>query len=237
MEVGTHCQVMYHAPNWSCSANTNAIMASFWITLEAFRDPSLLQGIRDEVQQCLQKEPEKELSFDITKLLRQPLLQAMFAENLRLRVHGFLIRRPEREDIHIGNWTIRRNHMYVASSTPAGMDPEFWCKGESSVTHPVHHFWPGRFLKRNPETNELQFSLSGTEGHWIPFGGGPHMCPGRMLTKRQNILTLALMVTLYDCEILAGPDDLMMKSGMYPLGIIPPQGKVPVRMRRRAMIK
>jgi cytochrome P450 len=149
-------------------------------------------------------------------------------------VHGFLIRRPEREDIKINNWVIPRKSLCVASNTPASMDPDFWCSGENSA-YPVDRFWPGRFLKRDPDTDSLQFSLVGTDGYWIPFGGGPHACPGRILTKRQNILTLALMVTLYDCEILATKKDLEMKSGTYPLGVIPPRGKIPVRMRRRAV--
>ncbi|KAI1212616.1 cytochrome P450 [Annulohypoxylon truncatum] len=214
------------------SANTNAIISSFWITLEAFRDPTLLQAIREEVRACVQTDPDSQIPFDVAKLLKQPLLQAVFAENLRLRVHGFLIRYPELGDIHINNWTIRRNHWCIASSTPASMDPNFWCAGENSA-YPVDRFWPGRFLKRDPDTNALNFSLGGTEGSWVPFGGGPHACPGRMFTKRQNILTLALMVTLYDCEILANKSDMELQSGVYPLGTVPPQGKVPVRMRRR----
>lgn len=204
--------------------------------MEAFRDPELLRAVREEVQQCIQLGPENQPSFDISKLLCQPLLQAMYAENLRLRVHGFLIRRPELGDIRINNWTLRRNRLCVASATPAGMDPEFWCAGENSA-YPVDKFQPGRFLKRDLDTNALRFSSAGTEGHWVPFGGGPHGCPGKMFTKRQNLLTLALMVTLYDCEFLAGDESQSMKSGIFPLGVIPPSGKNPVRIRRRVTME
>ncbi|OTB09271.1 hypothetical protein M426DRAFT_7286 [Hypoxylon sp. CI-4A] len=215
------------------SANTNAIISSFWITLEVFRDAALLRAVREEVQSCIDARPDSEVPFNIAKLLQQPLLQAVFAENLRLRVHGFLIRRLALGDIRINNWTFQRNHWCIASSTPASMDPDFWCTGENSG-HPINEFWPGRFLRKDPETKELSFSLAGTQGSWVPFGGGPHACPGRIFTKRQNILALALMVTLYDCEVLADKSAMELKSGIYPLGTIPPQGKVPVMMRRRA---
>lgn len=112
------------------------------------------------------------------------------------------------------------------------MDSEFWCTGESSA-FPVDRFWPDRFLKRDMSTNIVQFSLAGTEGHWVPLGGGPHRCPGEMFTKRQNILLLALMVTWYDCEVLATKKDQGLKFGVFPLGVIPPRGKIPVRIRRR----
>lgn len=201
--------------------------------MEAFRDTQLLQAVRDEVAPCIQSWSEGQPIFDMARLIRQPLLQAMFAENLRLRVHGFVIRRSE-YDMRINTWTIPGGHWCVASSTPAGMDADFWCSGDNSG-HPVGEFWPGRFLKRDLASNSMVFSLKGTEGSWVPFGGGAHACPGRILAKRQNILTLALMVVLFDCEILAKDDSLALKSGTYPLGAMPPAGEVPVRIRRRAM--
>lgn len=207
-------------------------MASFWLAMEAFRNVELLQAVREEVASCIQGGSGDKPVFDVARLIRQPLLQAMFAENLRLRVHGFLVRRSG-EEMRINKWTIPGRHWVVASSTPASMDADFWCSGDNSA-HPVDQFWPGRFLKRDPESNALVFSLQGTEGSWVPFGGGEHACPGRILTKRENILAMALMVTLFDCEILANDQDLALKSGTYPLGTIPPRGKIPARIRRRA---
>lgn len=159
----------------------------------------------------------------------------MFAENLRLRVHGFLVRYPEVDDMQIGKWTVPRRHWCIANSTTASMDPAFWCTGDNA-THPVDQFWPGRFLKKDPESDALVFSLAGTEGSWVPFGGGAHACPGRILTKRINLLALALMVTLYDCETFADDKALTLDSGIYPLGTVGPRGKVPFRIRRRVVV-
>ncbi|KAK8053075.1 hypothetical protein PG996_012376 [Apiospora saccharicola] len=216
------------------SSNTNGIIASFWITVEVFRDSELLHAVREEVSSCIRDGEVRPPSFDIYKLMHQPLLQAVFAETLRLHVHGFLVRHPH-EDRVLNRWTIPGGDWCIASSTPAAMDPEFWCTGESA-SHGVNEFWPARFLRWDSVTNKLTFSLAGTEGSWVPFGGGSHVCPGRFFAKRQNILTLALMVTLYDCELLADQESLDVPPGTYPLGSVSPRGKVPVKMRRRIVV-
>ncbi|KAI1821136.1 cytochrome P450 [Xylaria intraflava] len=213
------------------SSVTNANVSSFWATLEVFRDPALLAEVREEVYECIQSSPESHLSLDVAKLLHQPLLQAIFAENLRLRVHGLLARRPPR-DINVNNWTIPRDSLCLASATTAGMDAEFWCSGEMAA-FPVDRFYPGRFLRRSTSTDAVEFSLAGKGGYWVPFGGGPHSCPGKAFTKRQNILAVALMVTLYDCEVLGSREDHKQDMGMLPLGVASPKGKIPVRLRRR----
>lgn len=156
----------------------------------------------------------------------------MFAESLRLHIHGFFLRYLERGSIVVNGWDIPKDHWCIASNTPAHMDPEFWCTGEAQG-HPVEEFWPWRFCRRDVDTGELKFSLEGTEGHWIPFGGGPHTCPGRMYAKRLNFFTLALMVTMYDCDVLASDAQLQMDGKKFPCGAIRPCDAVPVRMRRR----
>ncbi|PHH67385.1 hypothetical protein CDD81_155 [Ophiocordyceps australis] len=126
------------------SAQFNAIMSTFWITLEAFQDAELLREVREEVRLCTQTEADGRLRIDPEALLRQPLLQAMFAENLRLHVHGFLPRYSGPQDLCIDNWTIPRDSICISSLTSASMDPEFWGKGRGAE-HAVDEFWPGRF--------------------------------------------------------------------------------------------
>ncbi|KAH7304097.1 cytochrome P450 [Stachybotrys elegans] len=214
------------------AAQINAVMSSFWIVLETFLNPEYLQLVREEVQPCVQAGPDGNPQIDSAKLARQPFLQAMLSESLRLHVHGFFARYPTRKDITVNGWDIPKDHICIASSTPAHMDPDFWCAGAASA-HPVDEFWPWRFLKKDAVTGELQFSLEGTEGYLVPFGVGPHACPGRTYAKRLNLLTLALMVTLYDCDVLASNEQLKMNGKKFPAGALTPCDVVPVRMRRR----
>ncbi|KAK2592124.1 hypothetical protein QQS21_010195 [Conoideocrella luteorostrata] len=142
------------------SAQTNAIVSTFWLVLETFRDVALLQAVREEVQPCIRTTPDGQIDLDTKTLLQQPLLQAMLAENLRLRLHGYLLRFPQRDNIRVNKRIILHNHLCISRSTPASMASEFWCD-ERAAEHPVDEFWPGRFLKRDAETNKLQFSLAG----------------------------------------------------------------------------
>lgn len=78
-----------------------------------------------------------------------------------------------------------------------------------------------------------KFSMSGTAGHWIPYGGGPRVCPGRHFANRGIVTACAIMVSMFDVEILADEKALGMNEAFYGLGGQRPIGKVPFRIRRR----
>lgn len=197
-----------------------------------FRDKELLNHIRREAESCIIHQTQSDIQFDTSRLLRQPVMQAVFTETLRLRAHGFVVRSASKKDIIINDWKIPRNKFIMMSSTPGHMSASVWCNG-ASESHPVDEFWPGRFLHYSESTKALEFSMNKTKGAWMPFGGGHHPCPGRHISKVEILLTMALLTTTYDCEILAGPRDLEMSCRNFGLGVLGPANKVPVRMRRR----
>lgn len=215
-----------------CSANTNAIISAFWVVLEIFRDQQLLDDIRTEVRACTITDAHGQASFDLQQLIKQPLLQAVLSETLRLRVNGFLVRRPMRSNMKINEWIFPKGRFCLTSSTPGHMDPDIWCKG-AGEDHPVTEFWPSRFLNNNSATGETQFSLKGTEGSWMPFGGGTHMCPGKMFAKHIICLSVAILATRYDCRVVAKNDCMRMSGRNFGFGTLGPVGPVPVLMRNR----
>ncbi|KAI9876361.1 MAG: hypothetical protein M1830_006662 [Pleopsidium flavum] len=245
--------------------NTNAILSTFWSNLELFRDPALLSRVRHELKASLDSSPQANLRFDIEKLVKQPLLQSVYAETLRLRVHVYTTRCPERKNLEIKGWSFPRNKIVLVSSTPAHMDENAWNTGRDG-SQSLDRFWAERFLvypddpysgpqkktfassphtensapaaatkaeeeKRN--NNEPQFSLHGMIGSWIPYGGGSRACPGRHFAKRAIMTTCAMMVSMYDVEIVAGEKALQMNPADYGLGVLRPVDKVPFRIRRR----
>lgn len=125
----------------SFSANTNAILAAFWANLEIFRDPSLLLKIRHDLRSSL----DSPAHFEIEKLIRQPLLQSVYAETLRLRVHVYMTRCPERQNLEVNGWTFPKDKVVLVSSTPAHLDENAWNCG-SNDSQPLHKFWAERFL-------------------------------------------------------------------------------------------
>ncbi len=223
----------------------NSISAASWTIFETYRDPELLASVRAEVDACALKGPDDRIRFDVDQLLRLPVLQAVYAETLRLRMHFYIIRMPDRVDINIRDFVIPRRKVIVTPTTVAHMDSKAWDTGLKNE-HPVDQFWIGRFLKypsENAHGNTQQhdpacspiFSTKELEGSWIPYGGGPRQCPGRHFAKRQILLTTALMVSLFDCEILEEgrnvQEDFTLKG--FGSGVSHPSGKVPMRIRRR----
>ncbi|PYH75488.1 cytochrome P450 [Aspergillus uvarum CBS 121591] len=209
----------------------NSIITSFWTAVETFRDSHLLAQVRQEAAACRIDDPaaggpNQPPQFDMEKLLQQPVLQAIYAETLRLRISGYFVRHHSHGDIHIDGWRIPNNHLILTSPMHAHMDPTIW-----AAERPVDEFWPGRFLK--PGGGGWEFTTERAQGAWIPYGGGYHACPGRHFAKMMIIFSTALLTTMYDCEILADPKDLEMSMRNFGFGMSGPKGKVPARLRRR----
>ncbi|KAI0160102.1 cytochrome P450 [Xylariaceae sp. FL1272] len=207
----------------------NAVSAVSWAVFDIYKTPSLLATIRGEIETCLHEDGR----FDIAKLLHLPVLQAVYAETLRLRMHFYIIRMPDKIDMMIRDWIIPRRNVVVTSTTVAHMDTHTWDTG-SCTEHPVNEFWEGRFLKPGAD-GEPVFSTKDLEGSWIPYGGGPRQCPGRHFAKRQILLTIAIIVGLFDIEILGKgrkvKEDFTLNG--FGGGMSRTVGNVPVRIGRR----
>ncbi|KAI1646874.1 cytochrome P450 [Daldinia loculata] len=221
----------------------NSIATVSWAVFEIYRDPELLASVRAEVDTCATRSADGRIRFDIDQLLRLPVLQAVYAETLRLRMHFYIIKMPDRVDMNIRDWIIPRRKVTVTLTTVAHMDSKAWNTG-SNNEHPANEFWAGRFLNypSGSEPSNAQahgftpaFSTKEYEGSWIPYGGGPRQCPGRHFAKRQILLTTALMISLFDCEISEEgktvQEDLTLKG--FGGGISHPINLVPIHIKQK----
>ena len=77
-----------------------------------------------------------------------------------------------------------------------------------------------------------KFSLNGSSGAWVPFGGGIHQCPGRHWVKLQMLLGFAVLNAAFEIQ-LVGKGDLGVDMGKYGLGTLQPATKAGFRIRRR----
>lgn len=235
--------------------NTKAIPSTFWYTLECFSDPYLLPRVRDEVEHCIYQTSSGKTRFDTKKLNTNDLLQIIYAEVLRLRIAAFIMRSPEGENMKINEWLIPKGEIALVATTPAHMDNQVWNTGLNSE-HPVNEFWADRFLispgdplsgptrrsrgerpglriEKWEKAGSPYFSLDGLNGSWIPYGGGFRACPGRHFAKMEILMTLAVMVTLFDIEVdgnIAQQTD-PRQSG---LGAQRPKAQVPFKISKRA---
>jgi cytochrome P450 len=216
-------------------ATHNTITSIFWLVVDIFQDPRVLHHIREEVESCLLVNGSDDIPpvFDMNRLQQQPYVQAAYAEILRLRTHGTILRKP-RDNIVINDWFMPKDSLIATCSTTAHMNAAVWSSPERG-SRPVFEFYPDRFLAHDPDRAEPQFTMAGTDGAWIPFAGGVRTCPGRHFAKYEIILTLAVLMKMYDIEILVKPGsaNLQMSSYRFGLGVLEPKGKVPFRIRSR----
>lgn len=196
-----------------------------------------------EVMSCVA--PEKpNVARSIHRILQQPLLQSAYAETLRMRVAIALPRTCEYEDFDFFGHKIKKNEHLLIFTSPVVRDDEGWtCAGKPPL-RPFEEFWAERFLapkdgskqKMGDEKPEdLEFSLRGLAGRWMPYGGGQHLCPGRHYAKSQIIGSFAFFFANYDLELLnsAGKGSVEPDMRRFPTGTLPPDRKVPFRIRRK----
>jgi cytochrome P450 len=222
----------------------NVIIAAFWVAYEIFRDPKLLSRFRSDIASCA--DSSRPSGFNPEQLIRLPLLQSIWAETLRLRVHIFNSRQAGSKELNVNNWMIpKRSFMFVAS-TPAHFDCSAWNTGPNGK-HPVDTFWADRFIvypgdkssgpnrqisngsKGDAPYFQLDASMSGS---WIPFGGGVNTCPGRQFAKREVLLTCATLASCFDIEIEQADAKLEMDWSTCGFGTLKPKRPVPFRMRK-----
>lgn len=87
------------------------------------------------------------------------------------------------------------------------------------------------------EQNKPRFSMEGLAGTWVPYGGGQHWCPGRFFAKNEMMAAFALISSAYDIELQDPGLKPEPDMAFFAIGMLPPKGKIPVRIRRRHITK
>ena len=241
--------------------NSNAVPATIWFCLELIRYPKLMARGRSEIStaQIPNRSEIKGATFDLTKLCEGPILQSSFAEVLRLYMTVALMRAPIKGDFMLGRWRFPKDKIMVLSSRTAHHNTDVWNTGTPEDPHPIDEFWADRFLvypndpnsgplkkaaqleeAKAPRANEQEmssgqptFTMEGTSGAWVPFGGGAHMCPGRFFAKNEMLASFAMMTTEFDIELVEPNCRPEPDIRFFPVGMLPPKGKIPFRIRRR----
>lgn len=211
--------------------------------------------MRTETEGCLVTSQSGHPSFDLPRLCSKPLLQSIYTEALRLYVSTSMIRSSEDTSIKLGAWIVPKGALIMIPSFVIHHNQALWSTGADG-SRSVETFWSERFLTstRSPTpitTRKLEpsdsvevdpsaapsFSSENLSGYFMPYGGGQGMCLGRHFAKQEIIGTLAIMVTLFDIEILETPTG-GVKPDMdgFGMGALKPKGKVSVRIRRRERI-
>lgn len=196
-----------------------------------------MERLAAEVSSCISKFG----AIDVEKLSNQPLLQSAYAEVLRLRVAIAMSRVSEYGDFNLSGYTIPKDHPIIIFSRTPALNGEAWASTGRTRGKPLEEFDAKRFLSTQHVEGSVQtqFSLNGLAGLWLPYGGGQRMCPGRHFAKNEILITFAILFSQYDIELAEGFDVTGVQPDMrwYPVGALPPKGKVPIFIRRRSVVK
>ncbi|KAI2467415.1 cytochrome P450 [Annulohypoxylon bovei var. microspora] len=218
------------------ASNSNAVTSAFWYIYESLRDTDLQKRMVSEVTSCTGP-----TGLDTSKLSTQPLLQSAYAEVLRLRIAIAMTRTNESDDFRLDGYRIPKGNPLIIFSRTSALNADAWTLAGRPPTYktPLENFYAERFLvpKKSAETGtEYEFSLEGTAGCWLPYGGGERMCPGRHFAKTEIIGTFASLLSQYDLE-LAETDPVRVEADLryYPTGGLPPKSKVPFRIRKKQL--
>ncbi|KAH7235366.1 cytochrome P450 [Fusarium tricinctum] len=236
------------------AATANAIPAISWMILEVVQRPTLLGKVRAEIAPFMGGLSSSKTSIpdiDIDGLCQQPLVQSIYAEVLRVHNGTVVARVPQVSDFSIAGWTFPKDQPIIISTFDTARKPSVWNQGTPDEPHPVDEFWPERFIiepkdptsgptlsqTRLPETKDDSskpyFTLDGTAGSWIPYGGGSRMCPGRHFAKKELIVTMAMFLTTFDIELEPRDDWIQNDAKYFMFGVMHPKGPIPARVRRR----
>lgn len=174
---------------------TNLVPSTMMMALQVFSDPVLLRRIRENLRDSMtvtnsgDTGQAAQVEIDINKAIKDPLLQAAYAETLRLHVQAFVTRSSAHEPVKIRQWWLQQEQVVMVNSYPNHIDKNSWNEGPDGA-HPVDTFWADRFLRdpQDPQSGPLRVnpsereskressetpycSLDGLEGIWIPYGG------------------------------------------------------------------
>ncbi|KAE8443147.1 hypothetical protein EG329_002316 [Mollisiaceae sp. DMI_Dod_QoI] len=241
---------------WGSNANIVPIIG--WGMIDILIRPELLSQVRGEINDCSDHTKQGVAALEMPKLLASPLLQSIYSEELRVR-NGVIIQRvPVVDNFKIGSWKFPKGQMITTSTWHEARDQNVWNEGPvNGEFHSVEDFWAERFLvypndpntgprKPNPDSklkvpkadekasdNKPKFTAAPVTGSYIPYGGGEKICPGRFYAKQEALGALAILLTMFDIELKDKDKMPQPNLEFFPFGVVPPNDKIPARMRRR----
>jgi cytochrome P450 len=170
------------------TANTLA-----WMIWLLYRNPTALEGARDEVDRVLGTHALVE-SIEQLSMLQE--VQACANEAMRLKPVAPIIINQAAEDVVVAGVLVPKGTLVVCVMRPAGRDEKHFSQPEA--------FQPARWRSLAPEGDKK--SLSSAKRVVMPFGAGARICPGRYLALAEIKMVVAMLLSNFELEQVGVPD-------------------------------
>jgi retinoid hydroxylase len=199
--------------------------------------PEVFSKARAEQAEIIEKYGS-ELTFETLKHMRY--LDGVLKETIRLQTPVQIVFRRAVQDCEIGGYVIPAGRKILVHVGESIVNDERWTDNYSTTSttstttstttnhstpnsknshqdFPASQFLPERWL-----TEE-----GAKAGGWLPFGGGPRLCPGQQLAWTEMKLLLATLSRGYDVELV----DPKEEWDLFPLQK-PKQG-MPIKLTKK----
>ncbi|KAL7592516.1 hypothetical protein Lser_V15G32089 [Lactuca serriola] len=163
--------------------DTTSILLTFLVRLLANNESIYSTIVREQEEIAKSKAPGEALTWeDLTKM---KYTWRVASEMLRINSPVILSFRRATQDIEYGGFIIPKGWQVVLSSSMTHMNNDIF-------ENPTM-FDPTRFEKHTPQPPPFSF---------VPFGGGPRMCPGIELAKMETLVMMHRLVTQFTWELI-----------------------------------
>lgn len=213
---------------------------AFWLMHSILHDPQAMSRAHSAVSEhiiavSVPTPLFSHLQFDASAMAASPYLSSLYTETLRLYSGTIVLRNVNGDDLELDNeWTIPKGSVVGLDSYLLNHKAEFWNCGTAEEYHLINTFWDRRHLYSCTVPGghaEEHFSIGKAEGIFVPYGGGHNMCPGRHLAKQEILVTMAILISKFDLELVQSTAKVDWHSyGTGSLGVV---GKTQCRIRKR----
>ena len=210
--------------------SSNAIPATIWTLCHVITsdDPTLLPELMAELTSA--QRPDG--SLDISKLIQLPLLNSMYSETLRMYVDVLVTRIINQSftvpSSHAGHpgYLLEKGNVAMVPSALSHRDPNYWSSyGEEAKDPEIWH--ARRFLHQG------RYSTSGTSNKLFPYGGGNHMCPGRIFAKQEILAAIAIVLLTFEIHVEEGESMPGIRKAYNGTGVVGMDKGLTVSMKKR----
>ncbi|KAF0561615.1 cytochrome P450 [Gigaspora margarita] len=167
---------------------TNTTANTFcFITYYLCKYPSVKQKMISEIDTVFNSLNKSYLSSD--DLLKLKYCEAIIKETTHMMPAFNFTPRYITEEYKVAGYKWASNTSFYLSFVGVHGNPDVWPNPEI--------FDPNRFYDVDQDNKRLENKCS-----WIPFGGGPRICPGKKLAMCELLLLMASIYRYYDVELV-----------------------------------